>query len=67
MEIKIKPLLFAKSLGICELEAKGTLSRYKTDVAPLNSIMWKPIGGSLWRSQNTQTETLNPASYMLTF
>jgi hypothetical protein len=43
MEIKIMPLLFAKSLGICELEAEGTLSRYKTDVAPLNSIMWKPI------------------------
>ena len=41
MEIKIKPLLFAKSLGICELEAKGTLSRYKTDVAPLNSMMWE--------------------------
>jgi hypothetical protein len=43
MEIKIKPLLFAKSLVICELEAEGTLSRYKTDGAPLNSIMWKPI------------------------
>jgi hypothetical protein len=42
MEIKIKPLLFAKSLGICELEAEGTLSRYKADGAPLNSIMWKP-------------------------
>jgi hypothetical protein len=63
MEIKIKPLLYAKSLGICELEAEGTLSRYKTDVAPLNSIIWKPIR----RSQNTQTETLNPARYMLTF
>jgi len=34
MEIKIKPLLFAKHLGICELEAEGTLSIYKTDVAP---------------------------------
>jgi hypothetical protein len=56
MEIKIKPLLFAKSLGICELEAKGTLSKYKTDVAPLNSMMWKLIR----RSQNTQTKTLNP-------
>jgi hypothetical protein len=36
MEIKIKPLLFAKHLGICELEAEGTLSLYKTDVAPLS-------------------------------
>jgi hypothetical protein len=34
MEIKIKPFLFAKYLGICELEAEGTLSIYKTDVAP---------------------------------
>jgi hypothetical protein len=34
MEIKIKPLLFARYLGIYELEAKDTLSIYKTDVVP---------------------------------
>jgi hypothetical protein len=34
MEIKIKPLLFARYLGIYELEAKNTLSIYKTDVVP---------------------------------
>ena len=34
MEIKIKPLLFARYLGIYELEAKDMLSMYKTDVAP---------------------------------
>jgi hypothetical protein len=34
MEIKIKPLLFVRYLGIYELEAKDMLSMYKTDVAP---------------------------------